>query len=98
MADWNNSSDLVEVWDITNPAAPVLEDTLTTPDSSDVNSAAFTASGAMLAVADDNGVALFDTSPAETADRLCSYAGGTITAAPWAQFAPGIPYQDPCPS
>ena len=97
MADWNDSSELVQVWDIINPAAPVLQDTLTTPDSSDVNSAAFTATGAILAIADSDGVvALFDTSQAETAERVCSYTGDTITAAQWAQFAPGIPYQNPC--
>jgi formylmethanofuran:tetrahydromethanopterin formyltransferase len=62
-----------------------------------VNSAAFTATGAILAIADSDGVvALFDTSQAETAERVCSYTGDTITAAQWAQFAPGIPYQNPC--
>ena len=63
-----------------------------------MTSAAFTASGTMLAVAGDTGTALFDTDPAQVAARLCLYTGGTITAAQWAQFAPGIPYQNPCPS
>jgi WD40 repeat protein len=97
MADWNGASGLVQVWDIANPAAPVLEYTLATPDGSNVASAAFTQSGAMLAVAGDTSIALFNTDPAETADRLCSYTGGTITTAQWTQFAPGIPYQNPCP-
>ena len=97
MADWNGSGSL-QVWDITNTAAPFLQYTLAAPGGSDVTSAAFTASGIMLAVAGDTGTALFDTDPTQIADRLCSYTGGTITAAQWAQFAPGIPYQNPCPS
>lgn len=103
MADWGSSiisNGPLQVWDITNPAAPALEYTLTIPGVPDVpvnvTSAAFTRPGATLAVAADTFVALY-ADPAITVTRLCTYTGSTITTAQWAQFAPGIPYQNPCP-
>lgn len=96
MADWNNTT--VQLWDIRDLAAPVLEASFTPPDQSiEVGSVAFSPSGSTLVVFADSSAYLYDASPAELARRLCSYTGGSITAAQWHQYAPGVPPQDPCP-
>jgi hypothetical protein len=41
-------------------------------------------------------VSIYDSDPADLTSQLCAYTGSTITAAQWAEYAPGIPYQDPC--
>lgn len=97
MIDWSSSSP-VQVWEIGAAAAPTLKYSLTTPNSSVTSSIAFTPSGTMLAIAAVGGtISFFDTDPAKLAERLCSYTGATITTAQWAQSAPRIPYQNPCP-
>jgi WD40 repeat protein len=97
MADWGATGSTVQVWSLADRAAPVLLLSVATPDGSDLTSAAFTPTGTMLAVSDGTDVSFFDTDPADLANRLCSYTGGTISQAQWSQFAPGIPYQNPCP-
>lgn len=98
MADWSSGADtdIVQLWDISNPSAPVLEYSLTDPDGI-LSAAGFTSSGTAFAVASDSSVFLYDTDPAKLATRLCSYTGNSITPAQWQQDAPGIPYQNPCP-
>jgi WD40 repeat protein len=98
MADWSSASrtGIVQLWDISNPSAPVLEYSLTNPDGT-LSTAGFTPSGTAFAVASDNSVFLYDTDPAKLATQLCSYTGNSITPAQWQQDAPGIPYQNPCP-
>jgi WD40 repeat protein len=86
----------IELWDIRNPAAPVLEANIAPPGYSGLDAITFTPTGATLVVPDTS-VYLYDTEPAKLADRLCSYTGGTITTTQWQQYAPGIPYQNPCP-
>jgi WD40 repeat protein len=99
MADWNGTNGDVQVWDITNPSAPAREYSFTIPAvDNTVNAATFTPSGATIAVAGFSSTSLFDTDPAELANRLCLFTGDTITKAQWVQDAPGIPYQNPCTS
>jgi WD40 repeat protein len=97
MADWGTGS-TVEVWSLADRSSPVLLLSVATPDGSDVKSAAFAPTGTTLAVSSGTDVSFFDTNPADLANRLCSYTGGTISAAEWSQYAPGIPYQNPCSS
>jgi hypothetical protein len=37
-----------------------------------------------------------DTGPAGIADSLCGYTGASVTRAQWQEYAPHIPYQNPC--
>jgi WD40 repeat protein len=95
MADWG-ATDIVQLWGISNPSAPVLEYSLANPDGN-LSTAGFTPSGTAFAVASDSSVFLYDNDTAKLATRLCSYTGNSITPAQWQQDAPGIPYQNPCP-
>lgn len=90
-------SDGVQLWDISNPAAPVLEGSIVpSADTYSGGAVTFSPTGAILAVP-GNSLYLYDADPTQLADRLCSYTGGTITIAQWQQYAPGLPYQNPCP-
>ncbi|HXL89679.1 MAG TPA: caspase family protein [Streptosporangiaceae bacterium] len=96
MADWNNTT--VQVWDIRDLTAPVLEASFTPPGQSiDIGPVIFSSAGSALMVFADSSAYLYDTSPAELAQRLCSYTGGSITAAQWRRYAPGVPPQALCP-
>lgn len=62
--------------------------------------AAVAQGGSKLVVTDSNGptqVYVLDTNPQQAADQLCSITASPITAAQWAQDAPGVTYQNPCP-
>lgn len=97
MADWNN--DQVQLWDLRDPSNPVQVGSIAPPSQAGfVQSAAFTPASSTLAIANENSVILYDTDPAHLVSELCTYTGGTITAAQWTQYAPGIPYQNPCRS
>jgi WD40 repeat protein len=100
MADWNAST--VQLWDIGKPAAPLLRASFTPPSqqgsaTGKISTAQFTASGKTLLVAAGDSVFPFDANPAALANRLCSSAGSPITPAQWRRYAPGVPYQNPCP-
>jgi WD40 repeat protein len=96
MADWNGTT--VQLWDIRNLTAPILEASFTPPGQSiEIGSVTFSSSGSALMVFADSSAYLYDASPAELAQRLCSYTGGSITAAQWRRYAPGVPPQAPCP-
>lgn len=94
MADWSDNQ--VQLWDLRDPSNPVQIDSIAPPAQDGfVESAAFTPTGGTLAIADEDSVILYDTDPAHLASELCTYTGG-ITTAQWTQYAPGIPYQNPC--
>ena len=89
----------LQLWDISNPYLPTLAATA----DLDVDSLAFAQRGHTLAFHVNssnfgaNAVYLLDTDPAAAASQLCVFTGETITRAQWAQYAPGVPYQPPCP-
>jgi WD40 repeat protein/DNA-binding SARP family transcriptional activator len=87
----------LQLWDISNPYLPTLAATA----DLDVSSLAFAQPGHTLALdvsnSNSNAVYLLDTDPAAAASQLCGFTGETITRAQWAQYAPGVPYQPPCP-
>lgn len=98
MAVWNDTP--LQLWDVRDPTAPALQASLGPKDQTWVSSIAFSSTGEKLAIAGsdtDGNISLYDTDPAELADRLCSYTGNSITAAQWKKYAPEIPYQKPCP-
>lgn len=100
MTDWSAST--VQLWDLAAPAAPVLLASFTPPSQQGsaapkISAAQFTPSGRTLLVAAGDAVFPFDANPAALADRLCSSAGSPLTPAQWRRYAPGVPYQHPCP-
>jgi WD40 repeat protein len=96
MVDWNDTT--VQLWNIRDLTAPVLEASFTPPGQSiDIGSVVFSSAGSAIMVFSDSSAYLYDASPAEVAQRLCSDTGGSITAAQWRQYAPGVPPQAPCP-
>lgn len=96
MADWNN--DQVQLWNLSDLSNPVQVGSIAPPSQAGfIESAAFTPTGGTLAIANEDSVTLYNTDPAHLVSELCMYAGDTITAAQWTRYAPGIPYQNPCP-
>ena len=86
----------VWMWNIANPASPALVGTLTGP-AGHVYSVAFNPAGTQLAASSDDGtVFTWDASPAAAASGVCSDLGQPLTAAEWATYAPGVPYEAPC--
>jgi len=95
MADWNN--DQAQLWNLSDLSNPVQVGSIAPPSQAGfIESAAFMPTGGTLAIANEDSVILYDTDPADLVSELCTYAGDTITAAQWTQYAPGIPYQNPC--
>lgn len=100
MTDWNDTT--VRLWNIRDPAAPVLRASLRLPPqaaSADqrVAAARFSPSATALLVATNDSIFFYDADPAALANRLCSSAGRPISRAQWRRYAPGVPYENPCP-
>lgn len=83
----------VLVWQVSDPAHPVLLDVLTDA----TNPVAFSPDGHTLAVIDTNGaVRLRETDLRHAAARLCAVTGRTLDPATWNRYFPGLAYQSPC--
>jgi WD40 repeat protein len=103
LVDWNVST--LQLWDLSDPASPALvasiafqqQQTDDVTDNGVVFSAAFMPSDRTLAVSVNWSIVFLSTDPAAVASRLCSVTGAAITRAQWQLYAPGIPYQEPCP-
>jgi WD40 repeat protein len=86
----------VWLWNVADPADPVLIADLTGP-ADHVYSVAFSPSGDQLAAASYEGtVHLWDTSPVAARHAVCGNLGQPITAAEWSALVPGVPYRAPC--
>ena len=98
LAVWNATGTL-QLWDITSPAEPVLTATVTLAGQGgtapSVGDALYVPGTQRLLLSADGSVYVLDASPAHLASTLCSYTGATITPAQ-AEFAPGVPDQNPC--
>ncbi|MER6124292.1 hypothetical protein ABT173_16870 [Streptomyces sp. NPDC001795] len=96
------TDDLVDglSWSVHTSTSPTLLATITPAAQTVQLSASFSPRSERLAVAasDSDSVVLYDTNPHRLADTLCSYTGNSITAAQWQKYAPGVPFQNPCPS
>lgn len=87
----------MSLWDVSNPAGPVLITTLTS--NSPFLAATFSPAGDLLATTGQDGtVDLWDMSMPRIIGRLCSGTGAPITRAQWNHYLPGIPYTVPCPA
>jgi WD40 repeat protein len=96
------SESSLQMWSLRDPVAPTLEGTFTPPrsDSEGIQFLAeeeFAASGTLF-VENFTTLYLVSGNYPELAQRLCSSFGDVITAAQWDQYAPGVPYLNPCPS
>ncbi|HJY00139.1 MAG TPA: hypothetical protein VJ351_04915, partial [Streptosporangiaceae bacterium] len=86
----------VWMWNLADPAHPVLIATLTGPQGH-VFSVAFSPSGRTLAAASSDGtVHLWDASPAAALADVCADAGQQLTRQEWETYVPGLPYRAPC--
>ncbi|WP_348533242.1 WD40 repeat domain-containing protein [Kitasatospora sp. MAA4] len=91
-----DGSATVQLWDIRNPSIPAVTASISPGGfEPDIR---FSSTGDQLAVAGPDSVRFFDTDPAELAHQLCAYTGADLSTNDWNQYAPGIPYQPPCPS
>ncbi|MFD7451808.1 trypsin-like peptidase domain-containing protein [Kitasatospora sp. NPDC059827] len=97
LAVWtSDEKSAVQLWDIRNPSTPNVTGTI--PSGQYREDIRFMPNGARLAVVGSDSLRFFDTDPTALADRLCAYVGTGISTNDWTQYAPGIPYQPPCPS
>jgi WD40 repeat protein len=88
----------VWLWNVASPAHPALIATLTGP-ADHVYGVAFSPSGDQLAATSYDGtVHLWDTSATAAAAAVCGNLGQPITRTEWSSYAPGVPYQSPCPA
>jgi WD40 repeat protein len=105
-----SSQGTVQLWDIGNPQEPAPLGSITSlfggdasgnstfaTEDNPVFGLAFTGQGDALAISADLTTSLVDSDPAQLAARLCGYIGVPISPAQWKQYAPGVPYQRPCP-
>jgi WD40 repeat protein len=93
--------DSVQLWSLRHPGSPVLEGTFTPPHAGseatqNLLEEEFAASGTLF-IEEFATVYVVGGNSGDLAARLCSSLGSTITAAQWAQYAPGVPYLNPCP-
>jgi WD40 repeat protein len=99
LAVWNAAGTL-QLWDISQPEAPVLTAAVTIAGQGGTNQTVgdvmFAPDGSKLLVATDESLYVMDTSPAGVANSLCAYTGASVTRAQWQEYAPHVPYQNPC--
>jgi WD40 repeat protein len=99
MADWGDGGG-IQLWGSLNSPAPTLVTTIPIPnDAGDLSgvSAAFLPGDSKIAIVTTDAVYFYDTSPSKLADQLCMEVGGMTSPQLWSQYAPGVPYQNPCP-
>lgn len=99
LAVWNEAGTL-QLWDITRPETAALTAAVTIPGpagtTQNADDVLYLPDGSKLLVSAGDSVYVIDTSPAAIAGSLCSYTGASVTRAQWQEFAPGVPYQNPC--
>ncbi|MFE6838583.1 caspase family protein [Streptomyces sp. NPDC057705] len=85
-----------ELWDLTDPDAPVRESMLPGDEYDGGAALAFSPDGQSIAVGRDWGVALWDTDPERIIPGLCATVGDPITRQQWKRYLPDRPYEPPC--
>ncbi|MEU8942412.1 hypothetical protein AB0C97_30760 [Streptomyces goshikiensis] len=85
-----------EIWDLTDPDAPVRESALPGQEYGSAYSLAFSPDSKTLAVQTQWGVALWDTDPERIIPGLCATVGDPITRQQWKRYLPNRPYEPPC--
>jgi WD40 repeat protein/tetrahydromethanopterin S-methyltransferase subunit G len=95
-----STDDIVRLWDVRS--GQQLGGALTGHRAS-VESVAFTRNGQILASGSSDGTvrlweaAAVPPSAAALRSQVCSFVGGGLSRAEWAQYAPDIPYHQSCP-
>jgi hypothetical protein len=82
------------LWNIADPAHPVLY--AAPAAAGDVYALAFIGENEIAVGSLDNNVTLIDTNADDALARICATAGDPVTPNEWSDFAPGVPYLDPC--
>jgi WD40 repeat protein len=100
LALWNTAGTL-QLWSISNANSPALTAAVTITgglegNTQPIDNAAYLPAGSMLLVSANDSVYVMPSSPAAIAGSLCGYTGASVTRAQWQQYAPYIPYQNPC--
>jgi len=87
-----------EIWDLTDPDAPVRQFYLPRNENgSQFYALAFSPGGTTLAVARANaGIDLWDTDPERIVRNMCNAVGDPITPHQWEYYLPDRPYEPPC--
>ena len=87
----------VQLWDI--PTQQPIGNPLTSPTGNEaVGTLAFSPDGETLIDGTKSGTELWHLAYlVNPVPYLCKWAGGPLTAAQWAQYAPGVAYQNICP-
>ncbi|MFD9336611.1 hypothetical protein ACFWBF_19740 [Streptomyces sp. NPDC060028] len=85
-----------ELWNLTDPVAPVRESTLPGEEYGSTQALAFSPDGKTLAVQTQWGVELWDTDPERIIPSLCATVGDPITRQQWKRYLPDRPYEPPC--
>lgn len=99
MAVENENS--VELWSLRDPSHPVLKGTFTPPVPTVggqhlLSQQQFSHSGTLF-LEDLSTIYLVSGDSGSLAERLCSSLGSTLSPQQWNEYAPGVPYRDPCP-
>lgn len=86
-----------EVWDVSDPNAPVQRFYLPTNSSSGFYALSFTPDGKTLAVLRASaGIDLWDNDPGHVITDICNAVGDPITRKEWQHYLPDRPYEPPC--
>jgi WD40 repeat protein len=86
----------VRLWDVADPAPPTALGQLTGHTAA-IDNAAFSPNGRVLASAsDDHTIQLTTLDVNQARLRICGATAGTLTAAQWHRYVPGLPFDPPC--
>ncbi|MCG8927555.1 hypothetical protein [Lentzea sp. CC55] len=94
----SDSTTRAEIWDVSDPDAPVQQLYLPADDStSSFYDLEFSPDGTTLAIVSaSTGVELWDTDQERIVPGLCNAAGDPITEQQWQRYLPGRDYRPPC--
>ena len=88
----------VWLWNISNPAKPAVEATLS-GHSQWVTSVAYATDSLLVSASADTTIRLWDTSPPSVSQSICSMYPGTANFPQdqWDRWLSALPYKTPCP-
>ena len=88
---------VVWMWDVTDPAAPILQSTLAAAEGT-LYAVGLAPDGAHVSAGGSaQSVVTWQIDPNAVAASTCPRTGTPMTQDEWQQVAPGVPYDPPCP-